>query len=139
MLHFFFPPKKLIFPGVNEEGIFRISGSLEQILKLKSRLDSGHSIDFFEENSDCHVIAGLLRLYFRELPDPLFTFEHYETFLSIAGKRNFCEISLKFQSEYSQHEQYITMLKNQVMKLPIENQRFLRYLCYFLYCFARRW
>ncbi len=73
--------------GVNEEGIFRISGSLEQILKLKNRIDTDGKIDFFEEKADCHVIAGLLRLYFRELPEPLFTFEHYENFLSLTGMK----------------------------------------------------
>jgi hypothetical protein len=58
----------LIFLGVNEEGIFRISGSLDQILKWKNRVDEG-KVDFFVENVDCHIVAGLLRLYFRELPE----------------------------------------------------------------------
>lgn len=32
-----------------------------------------------------HDVAGLLKLYFRELPEPLLTFEMYEPFLAAAG------------------------------------------------------
>ena len=31
---------------------------------------------------DVHVAAGLLKLYFRELPDPLLTHKLYDTFIS---------------------------------------------------------
>ena len=68
--------------AIYEEGIFRISGkrkmkiwsntllgSQDQIFKLKERIDNGETIDFFSEKTDCHVVAGLLRLYVRQLPE----------------------------------------------------------------------
>ena len=33
---------------------------------------------------DCHSVSSLLKLYFRELPDPLCTYKLYEEFLSAA-------------------------------------------------------
>ena len=35
---------------------------------------------------DSHVIAGCLKMYLRELPEPLLTFEFYEAFLSAEGE-----------------------------------------------------
>ena len=37
----------------------------------------------FEDSTDPHVVAGLLKLYVRELPDPLLPFESYNDFISI--------------------------------------------------------
>jgi hypothetical protein len=35
---------------------------------------------------DINVVTGVLKLYFRELPDPVFPFAYFDTILSIAGK-----------------------------------------------------
>ena len=35
--------------------------------------------------TDIHAVAGLLKRYFRELPDPLFTEELYESFVLALG------------------------------------------------------
>ncbi len=35
--------------------------------------------------SDAHVIASLLKLWFRELPEPLLTYELYDCFIAAAG------------------------------------------------------
>lgn len=36
--------------------------------------------------TDIHAVAGLLKRYFRELPDPLFTDELYLSFVQALGK-----------------------------------------------------
>lgn len=36
--------------------------------------------------TDIHAVAGLLKRYFRELPDPLFTDELYVSFVQALGK-----------------------------------------------------
>ncbi len=37
--------------------------------------------------ADIHAVAGLLKRYFRELPDPLFTDELYLSFVQALGMR----------------------------------------------------
>jgi len=57
---------------VKEEGIFRLSGSSAQLKELKESFDRGEDVDL-SKIKDEHVVAGLLKAYFRELPEPIFT------------------------------------------------------------------
>jgi hypothetical protein len=68
------------------ENIFRTSGSLLKITEIKGRVDKGEKINFYEEKIDCHTVAGLLRMYFRELPVPLFPLEFYQELVDLEGK-----------------------------------------------------
>jgi len=54
--------------GIDKEGILRIPGSSEEINFYKNELDTGKDINFFEV--DVHVVAGVLKSFFRELPAP---------------------------------------------------------------------
>jgi len=63
------------------EGIFRLSGRAHRIEELKQAYDRGEAVDFSKEG-DVHVIAGLLKLYFRDLPDPLCTFTLYPEWIA---------------------------------------------------------
>ena len=40
--------------------------------------DNQISLDSF----DCHAVSGCLKKFFRDLPDPLFTYEAHDAFLS---------------------------------------------------------
>lgn len=65
-------------------GIFRISGSKNEIDTLKKAYNSKNkpiSLDDY----DIYVVTGLLKLYLRELPNPLCTFEYYNDFLACAS------------------------------------------------------
>lgn len=42
-----------------------------------------------EEEHDINVATGLLKLYFRELKNPLMTFEYYEWFIDAARKYSY--------------------------------------------------
>mmetsp|Transcript_30068 Transcript_30068/g.75697 ORF Transcript_30068/g.75697 Transcript_30068/m.75697 type:complete len:758 (-) Transcript_30068:31-2304(-) len=67
--------------ALQAEGIFRLSGSALNITEYKAKFDRGEEPDL-EAESDPHCIAGLLKLYFRELPEPVLTFELYDEFMS---------------------------------------------------------
>lgn len=41
-----------------------------------------------ELTSDVNSITSLLKLYFRELPNPLFTSENYASFIEATSKKN---------------------------------------------------
>eukprot|EP01132_Coremiostelium_polycephalum_P003681 gene3681-4585_t len=69
--------------GLEVEGIFRLSGSNSQIKQLRQGFDSGEEVDL-DDVEDVHTVAGLLKLYLRELPKPLFPFDTYSSFIEIA-------------------------------------------------------
>mmetsp|Transcript_52397 Transcript_52397/g.131695 ORF Transcript_52397/g.131695 Transcript_52397/m.131695 type:complete len:797 (+) Transcript_52397:19-2409(+) len=58
--------------GVGYEGLFRISPSNNSLDSLKESLDSGSDTEF--DGQDPHLVAGLLKQYLRELPEPLVPF-----------------------------------------------------------------
>ncbi|KAI9689195.1 MAG: hypothetical protein M1822_000933 [Bathelium mastoideum] len=74
--------------GLEVEGIYRMSGNSNHINKLKSTFDHDSSrVDFRNPESfshDVNSVAGLLKLFFRDLPDPLLTREHYSRFIEAA-------------------------------------------------------
>lgn len=57
------------YDAIYEEGIFRLNGSSSLIKKLKNQYDEELSINFesFEIKPDINSIAGLLKLWFREI------------------------------------------------------------------------
>lgn len=67
---------------INEEGLFRKSGSATVVANLKAAYDSGQRPDL-AQISDPHAIAGVLKLWLRELPEPLLTYELFQPFLDV--------------------------------------------------------
>lgn len=56
--------------GIFEEGIFRLSGSTSTIRTLKERFNTEYDVDLVhsETQYDVHAVAGLLKLFLREIP-----------------------------------------------------------------------
>lgn len=48
------------------------------------RLQSYQCLVSFNSNTDVHTVASLLKLYLRELPEPVIPFQKYEEFLACA-------------------------------------------------------
>lgn len=103
--------------NVTREGIFRLSGSSNLIDKYVQRLDKGEDVDLSQE-LDPHAVAGLLKLYFRDLPEPLMTFELYPWFIASMSTQDRA-VRLRY-------------LKYLVEKLPPVNMGLLVYLLTFL-------
>ncbi|GAB1608419.1 active breakpoint cluster region-related protein-like isoform X4 [Argonauta hians] len=73
--------------GLDEVGIYRVSGGLTEVKQLKCAFEKNTmKARRIVEDADCsvHTIAAVLKLYFRELPEPLFTNLLYDKFLSIS-------------------------------------------------------
>ncbi|XP_024141066.2 rho GTPase-activating protein 27 isoform X1 [Oryzias melastigma] len=68
--------------GLDIDGLYRVSGNLAVIQKLRFKAD--HEELNLEDGQweDVHVITGALKLFFRELPEPLFPYSHFEAFIS---------------------------------------------------------
>jgi hypothetical protein len=69
--------------GLQAEGIWRISGDSDTISELKVRIDRGYYN--LEGIDDCHVPASLLKLWLRELEEPLIPESMYNECLASAS------------------------------------------------------
>ncbi|XP_049599459.1 active breakpoint cluster region-related protein isoform X1 [Syngnathus scovelli] len=68
--------------GIDEVGIYRISGVATDIQTLKAAFDTNtKDILVMLSDMDINAIAGTLKLYFRELPEPLLTDRLYPAFM----------------------------------------------------------
>ncbi|KJE95981.1 hypothetical protein CAOG_06359 [Capsaspora owczarzaki ATCC 30864] len=73
--------------GLDKEGIFRLSGTASQIQALKVRFDQGENVNL-DEVHDPHVVSGLLKLFLREMPEPLLTFALFDSFVAAQNAVN---------------------------------------------------
>ncbi|XP_018417065.1 PREDICTED: rho GTPase-activating protein 17 isoform X1 [Nanorana parkeri] len=71
----------LLETGMKEEGLFRIAAGASKLKKLKAALDCSTS-QLEEFYSDPHAVAGALKSYLRELPEPLMTFSLYDEWIA---------------------------------------------------------
>ncbi|CAB1343353.1 unnamed protein product, partial [Coregonus sp. 'balchen'] len=56
--------------GLTEEGLFRMPGQTNHVRELQDAFNCGEK-PLFDSNTDVHTVASLLKLYLRELPEPV--------------------------------------------------------------------
>ncbi|XP_074849776.1 rho GTPase-activating protein 24 isoform X1 [Carettochelys insculpta] len=105
--------------GLKEEGLFRLPGQANLVKELQDAFDCGEKPSF-DSSTDVHTVASLLKLYLRELPEPVIPYAKYEDFLSCA----------KLLSK--EEETGVKELVKQVKNLPPVNYNLLKYICRFL-------
>ncbi|XP_073462861.1 uncharacterized protein [Aquarana catesbeiana] len=106
--------------GLDIDGLYRVSGNLAVIQKLRHKVDQDENLNLEDGKwEDVHVITGALKLFFRELPEPLFPYSHFTDFVEA--------IKLNDPS------QKLRRMKELVLSLPqpnLETMRLLfRHLC----------
>eukprot|EP00064_Thunnus_orientalis_P008312 superscaffoldBa00000979_g8335 len=71
------------------DGIYRLSGVTSNIQRLRQEFSSEACPDLTKEVylQDIHCVGSLCKLYFRELPNPLLTYELYSKFTEAASVR----------------------------------------------------
>ncbi|TCD69443.1 hypothetical protein EIP91_007569 [Steccherinum ochraceum] len=77
--------------GIDSQGIYRIGGTMSKVNKLKERLDKdldSVNLDADEWSSDISNVTSVLKMWLRDLPDPLFTRELHQGFLDAARMDN---------------------------------------------------
>uniref|UniRef100_V9KL68 Rho GTPase-activating protein 32-like protein n=1 Tax=Callorhinchus milii TaxID=7868 RepID=V9KL68_CALMI len=98
------------------DGIYRLSGISSNIQKLRHEFDSDQVPDLTREvyMQDIHCVSSLCKLYFRELPNPLLTYQLYDRFAEAvcAGTE----------------EERLIKVHNVIQQLPPPNYRTLEYL-----------
>ncbi|XP_058875558.1 rho GTPase-activating protein 12-like isoform X5 [Acipenser ruthenus] len=95
--------------GLNVDGLYRVSGNLAVIQKLRFAINHDETLDLKDSKwEDTHVITGALKMFFRELPEPLFTHNYFDDFVS----------AIKSQD----YEQRVQSIKDVIKQLPKPNQ-----------------
>ncbi|KII74168.1 Rac GTPase-activating protein 1 [Thelohanellus kitauei] len=72
--------------GLSEQGLYRVSGSIKEIKELKAKIRRKTEVDF-SKISDIHTLTHLVKLYLRELSEPLVTRQLHAAFLE-CGEKN---------------------------------------------------
>ncbi|XP_074508388.1 rho GTPase-activating protein 12-like isoform X6 [Sebastes fasciatus] len=90
------------------DGLYRVSGNLAIIQKLRFVVDHDETVNLTDGKwEDIHVTTGALKMYFRELPEPLFTFALFHDFISAI--------------KISDYKQRVQSIKDLVRQLPKPN------------------
>ncbi|XP_062259991.1 rho GTPase-activating protein 12-like isoform X3 [Platichthys flesus] len=94
--------------GLCVDGIYRVSGNLAVIQKLRFAVNHDEKVNLADGKwEDIHVTTGALKMYFRELPEPLFTYSLFHDFVN----------SIKI----SDYKQRVHSIKDLVRQLPKPN------------------
>mmetsp|Transcript_14866 Transcript_14866/g.37755 ORF Transcript_14866/g.37755 Transcript_14866/m.37755 type:complete len:490 (-) Transcript_14866:13-1482(-) len=102
--------------AIVSEGIFRLAPSKKTQVDLIDKLNKGVNVRLNDYSVD--DVAGLLKRFLRDLPNPVMTVELYPQFIGLWDNP-------------SQHER-LQGLKELISKLPIVYRILLQYLCGFL-------
>ncbi|XP_030274302.1 rho GTPase-activating protein 25 [Sparus aurata] len=106
--------------GLDEEGIFRLPGQDNAVKQFRDAFDAGERPSF-PSDTDVHTVASLLKLYLRELPEPVVPWTQYQDFLD-------CTNMLDTSSSEGWDK-----LDKQIALLPKTNYNLLSYVCRFLF------
>ncbi|XP_077456376.1 rho GTPase-activating protein 25 [Stigmatopora argus] len=106
--------------GLKEEGIFRLPGQDNAVKQFRDAFDAGER-PAFPSDTDVHTVASLLKLYLRELPEPVVPWSQYQDFLDCTNMLD------------SGNKEGREKLEKQISLLPRVNYNLLSYVCRFLF------
>ncbi|KAM7390814.1 hypothetical protein PAMA_008816 [Pampus argenteus] len=94
--------------GLNIDGLYRVSGNLAVIQKLRFAVNHDEKVDLNDSKwEDIHVTTGALKMFFRELPEPLFSYGSFNDFVDAI--------------KCSDYKQRVNSIKDLIKKLPKPN------------------
>ncbi|KAH9820193.1 hypothetical protein DFH28DRAFT_1080019 [Melampsora americana] len=104
--------------AIEEEGIYRLSGSSVSIKAFKERFNTEGDYNLLESSKtefhDVHAVAGLLKQFLRELVSPILTRELHPEFLKVI--------------DLTQRSDKVNELGRLCAELPLPNYTLLRFL-----------
>ncbi|XP_062990011.1 SLIT-ROBO Rho GTPase-activating protein 1 [Elgaria multicarinata webbii] len=81
--------------GLQHQGIFRVSGSQVEVNDIKNSFERGENpLTDDQTNHDINSVAGVLKLYFRGLENPVFPKERFNDLISCVRIENLYERAL---------------------------------------------
>uniref|UniRef100_A0A9J8AIV4 SLIT-ROBO Rho GTPase-activating protein 2 n=1 Tax=Cyprinus carpio carpio TaxID=630221 RepID=A0A9J8AIV4_CYPCA len=84
--------------GLQHQGIFRVSGSQVEVNDIKNSFERGNDPLTDEENNhDINSVAGVLKMYFRNLDNPLFSKEKFNDLIACVRTESLYERALSIR------------------------------------------
>ncbi|XP_067157009.1 rho GTPase-activating protein 29 isoform X4 [Apteryx mantelli] len=123
--------------ALNVKGIYRVNGAKSRVEKLCQAFENGKDLVELSELY-AHDISNVLKLYLRQLPEPLILFRLYNEFIGLAKESQNVneELDVKQASPRSKKRQSICIELNRIIikikdllkQLPLPNYNTLQYL-----------
>jgi hypothetical protein len=108
--------------NTSEEGLFRVPGSELQIQEIIQKVDSGKPVNL--RAISVNTVGSLLKRYFRDLPEPLLTYEQYPNWLRLTTLKNQTErrneLIRLFKLLPEQHQDLFISLLSLLTKISTE-------------------
>ncbi|KAG0722309.1 Rho GTPase-activating protein 12 [Chionoecetes opilio] len=101
--------------NLQTDGLYRISGNAALIQKIRFEV-AQRKYEVLSQEKEIHNLSGALKLFFRELKEPLIPYDNYDDFIRATG------------SEYRRMNQQADKLTKAINRLPIENRDTLKIL-----------
>jgi hypothetical protein len=89
------------------QGLFRLAASQAKLKRIKNFYDFGKSLEQERSEEDLHVIAGAVKQYLRELPEPLLTHALFDDWVRGAS--------------YEERDR-VALYRECVRRLPVSNR-----------------
>ncbi|XP_065349659.1 rho GTPase-activating protein 27-like isoform X6 [Cloeon dipterum] len=99
--------------NLKTDGIYRASGNLSQVQKIRLQVDQ-NNLAVLDQEEEVHVLTGALKLFFRELKEPLIPFGLLDAALTASNNRDKSE--------------KIRQFRGLVQQMPKENRATLKFL-----------
>ncbi|XP_040911085.1 rho GTPase-activating protein 29-like isoform X2 [Toxotes jaculatrix] len=123
--------------ALNIKGIYRVNGAKSRVEKLCQAFENGKDLVELSELSP-HDISNVLKLYLRQLPEPLILYRYYNDFIGLSKEcqRVIVEEADKPQSTQTERKggpsvqlnRVIFKIRDLLRQLPTANYKTLRYL-----------
>ncbi|KAK2512315.1 Arhgap35, partial [Columba livia] len=99
--------------GLSTEGIYRVSGNKSEMESLQRQFDQDHGLDLAEKDFTVNTVAGAMKSFFSELPEPLVPYA--------------MQVELVEAHKINDREQKLHALKDVLKKFPKENYEVFKY------------
>ena len=75
------------YEGLRTEGVFRVPGDSSEMRAMREQINQGEDVEaVFSRCDNLHSVAGMLKMFFREMPSPLLSFELYDDFIRCSSQ-----------------------------------------------------
>ncbi|KAM6933455.1 rho GTPase-activating protein 35 [Xenentodon cancila] len=99
--------------GISTEGIYRVSGNKSEMESLQRQFDQDHNLDLVEKDFSINTVAGAMKAFFSELPDPLVPYS--------------MQAELVEAFKINDREQRLQTMKDVLRRFPRENYEVFKY------------